>query len=130
MKIFKKIILKFLQKKREYNYSKLGSICNMDQATKLNKAKIWEKMSKKDIAIFQMSEKILCVPLEIFYSAVIAETKINMSFEDFINKYYNSSHKKILYKIRKTKEPILFKDKINLIPKQYRYLFFPKLFKK
>ncbi len=40
------------------------------QAIKLAESKFWEKMNYKDIAIFQLSEPLLCMPFSVFHEAV------------------------------------------------------------
>lgn len=41
-----------------------------EEAEKLFKSKFWEKMSKKEIAMFQLHEPLLCMPFDIFHEAL------------------------------------------------------------
>jgi len=41
-----------------------------EQAVALAESKFWEKMSQKDIARFQINQKLLCMPFSVFHEAV------------------------------------------------------------
>lgn len=41
-----------------------------EHALKLVESKFWEKMSAKDIAKFQLFERRLCMPFDVFHKAV------------------------------------------------------------
>lgn len=40
------------------------------EAIKLAESKFWEKMTPREIAEFQMSEPLLCIPFQIFHEAM------------------------------------------------------------
>ena len=40
------------------------------QAIALAESKFWEKMSFKERAVFQMNERLLCMPFDVFHEAV------------------------------------------------------------
>lgn len=87
------------------------------QAIKLAKSKFWETMSLKDRAVFQINERRLCMPFDIFHEAV--EKTIG---RPVFTHEFGLNYEGIRREIMDGAPPPTFKDIVNLIPKDKQIL--------
>jgi hypothetical protein len=87
----------------------------------LSKTKFWEKMTKKQIAMFQLFEPKLCMPFDIFHEAIESVLGRPVFTHEFgLN--YEGLKSEILGK----KSAPSMEEIINLIPEEKRILVFVK----
>ncbi len=90
------------------------------QAIKLYESKFWEEMSYEERAKFQISEKRLCMPFDIFQEAVEKHIGRPVFTHEFgLN--YDGIKREIYYE---NLTPPPFEEIINLIPKDKRIILF------
>ena len=88
---------------------------NSEMAKELAETKFWETMSAKNIALFQLTVKYLCMPFEVFHKAL--EEALNRPvYTHELGLNWNGLLKELLGEIK----PLTIEDIINLIPKEKR----------
>jgi hypothetical protein len=87
-----------------------------DQAIKLAESKFWESMSFKDIAYFQLFERLLCMPFPVFHEAVEKTLERPVFTHEFA--FMDDLKKELLGE----KEAPSLEDIINLIPEDKRQI--------
>jgi hypothetical protein len=100
-------------KKGENNMKQL----NEKEAIKLYKSKIWEKWNKKKRAYFQMNQKRLCMPFDIFHEAVEYALDRPVFTHEF-----GLNHQGLIDEMNgKISKPTL-EESINLIPEEKKLI--------
>lgn len=83
-----------------------------EQAIALAKSKFWEPMSFRERAVFQINERLLCMPFDVFHEAVektigrpVFTHEFGLNYEGIKNEIMNGA------------PPPTMDDIINVIPK-------------
>lgn len=92
---------------------------NMRQLTKqealdFTKTEAYKKMSKKDIAAFQLQQRLLCVEFDKFHECLEAALNRPVFTHELINPA------SLLKEMYGEKEPPTFEDILTMIPKEKR----------
>ena len=88
-----------------------------EQAIKLGESRFWEDMSYKEIAKFQMNERMLCMPFGVFHEA-LEKTLGRPVFTHELGLNYEG----LLKEINGEVETPSFEDVMNLIPAEKRII--------
>lgn len=88
-----------------------------NQAIKLAESKFWETMSFRERAVFQINEKRLCMPFDVFHEAV--EKTIG---RPVFTHEFGLNYEGIRSEIMDGAPPPTFEDIINMIPKDKQIL--------
>ena len=88
-----------------------------EQAIELSESNFWEDMSHKEIAKFQINEKLLCMPFDIFHQAIDKTLGRPVFTHEFA-----LNAKGIKKEINGEIGPPSFEDVMNLIPAEKRII--------
>ena len=90
-----------------------------EQAIEFGDSKLWEKMTLCQKAEFQINQKYLCMPFEVFHEAV--EKTVNRPV--FTHEFGPQGVIGLKQEIFKGKEPPTLEEIISLIPEEKRIVF-------
>lgn len=88
-----------------------------DQAIKLDESKFWKDLSYREIAEFQMTEKLLCMPFTIFHEAM--EKTLN---RPVFTHEFGVNYEGLKKELFTNSKPPSAEDIINMIPEEKRIL--------
>lgn len=86
-----------------------------EDAKRLFETKFWEKMTYREIAVFQMNTKILCMPFDIFHEALEKTLGRPVYTSEF-----GLNYKGLLQELNGEKEAPSLQEILEMIPKEKR----------
>ncbi len=96
-----------------------GQAITVEQAKQLYKSNFWESMSDQKIVTFQLFEKLLCMPFDVFHKAIEKVLKRPIYTHEF-----GLNIDGIKREVLGTDLPPTIEDIINLIPEEKRIVIF------
>ena len=85
-----------------------------DQAIALADTNFWESMSAEDIALFQLSEPLLCMPFDTFHKSVQEALGRDVYTHEFAQSHL------LLEELLGDREPPTFQEILEMIPEDKR----------
>ena len=86
-----------------------------EEAIALGETKFWEKMTHREIAVFQMNEPLLCMPFSVFHEAIEKTLGRPVFTHEFAMNYDG-----IMKELMGDAPPPSFEEILNLIPADKR----------